>query len=139
MRNSYHVASLILLLAIASCSKKASDVLQVTSPLPQGIVARDAPIIISFSKSIVKADSTNQWTSTPYIQFTPDIPGKFTWRDTSTLVFSPDVVLAGDAKYTGTLNSKLLTSLAGATTFRGDETFTFFDAELHHGQGRVLL
>ncbi len=115
----------ISLLIVSSCSKKESEVLQVTSPLPNGVVARDAPIIISFSKAIVKAESTNQWTSTPYITFTPEIPGKFTWRDTSTLIFSPDGLLPGDTKFGAALNSELLTRLAAVKGFKGDESFSF--------------
>src|SRR5690242_15011334 len=100
MSKYYVVALLALSLIVPSCSKKASETLQVTGQLPSGIVRRDAPIVIQFSKGIVKPDSVNQWTSTPYIQFTPEIAGKFTWRDTSTLIFSPDAVLPGDTKFT---------------------------------------
>src|SRR6267143_3356765 len=113
MRTFQLLILVIVLFIVPSCSKKQAEVLQVTSPLPRDIVAADRPIIISFSKAIVKPDSTNQWTSTPYIQFTPDIPGKFTWRDTSTLVFSPDAALPGDTKFIGKLNSQLLVNLAG--------------------------
>src|ERR1051325_9038139 len=74
----------LILLLFCSCSKRETEVLQLVSPPPSGIVARDAPIILTFSRAIVSSDSTNQWTTTPYVRFTPDIPGRFTWRDTST-------------------------------------------------------
>ena len=61
--SKYLVVALIgFALLIPACSKKASDVLQVSGPLPSGVVKRDAPLVITFSRGIVKPDSTNQWT-----------------------------------------------------------------------------
>ncbi len=110
---------------LLSCSKKENDVLQVVSPLPNGIVPANQAIVIRFSKGIVKQDSTNQWTNTSYIEFSPEIPGKFTWQDTLTLVFSPDGPFPGDTKFKGKFNTALLTHLAGVHSFKGSDEFTF--------------
>ncbi|HEV8539417.1 MAG TPA: MG2 domain-containing protein [Bacteroidota bacterium] len=116
---------IIMMLFLSSCSKKETEVLELASPLPSGVVQRDAPIILFFSKAVVPPDSTNQWTASPYIEFTPVIPGKFTWRDTSTLVFSADGPLPGDVKFKAKLNTPLLTNLAGMKSFNGADEFTF--------------
>ncbi|HTK81836.1 MAG TPA: MG2 domain-containing protein, partial [Bacteroidota bacterium] len=115
---------LICLLSL-SCSRRETDVLQLANSPPQGILQRDAPIILMFSRAVVSSDSANQWTATPYIEFSPEIPGKFTWRDTSTLVFSADGPLPGDTKFTAKLNTGLLTRLSGMKTFKGEHEFTF--------------
>jgi hypothetical protein len=74
---------------------------------------------------VVPQDSVNQWTTTPYITFTPAIPGKFVWEDTTRLVFSPDGQLPGDARFTARLNTVLLAQIAGAAGFEGPEEFSF--------------
>src|SRR6266853_878817 len=115
----------IIVLLLSSCAKKETDMLQLISPPPGGIVPRDAPFILTFSRPVVAAESTNQWTSTPYIEFNPELPGKFTWRDTSTLVFSADGPLPGDSRFTARLNTGLLTSMAHVKSFSGPEEFVF--------------
>ena len=80
---------------------------------------------MTFSNGIVPQDSVNQWTSTPYITFSPDIPGKFIWEDTTRLVFSPDGQLPGDARFTAQLNTDLLTQMSGTKGFDGPAEFSF--------------
>jgi len=120
-----HKWIVVVVMLVASCAKEEHEILRLQSPLPSGILAKDEPIIITFSKAVVPPESTNQWTNTQYIEFIPDIPGKFTWRDTSTLIFSPDGPYTGDAKFNGRLNTALLLKLARASSFDGDGTFTF--------------
>ena len=122
-----HVIVLTLLLGIIllSCSGPDSQVLRLTSDLPSGVLSRDAVITLTFSRGVVPIDSLNLWTSTPFIEFTPGIPGKFVWQDTTRLVFSPDQPFAGDAKFSGRLNTALLKGMAHATSFKGGEEFTF--------------
>jgi alpha-2-macroglobulin len=119
----------LLILALAahvlSCSRDEADLLRVTSALPSGIVQGTSVLTIAFSRAVVPPDSANLWTSTPYIEFTPAIAGKFVWQDTSHLVFSPDQPLAGDTRFRARLNTPLLVTMSGARAFRGDEEFTF--------------
>jgi len=117
--------SAVLLLLSLSCARDASEYLQVVSPLPEGIIARDAAIGLEFSHRVVPADSLNQWTPTPFIEFSPAIPGKFVWQDTTRLVFSPDGPLPGDTKFSARLNTALLAGRAGKKGFRGADKFEF--------------
>lgn len=117
--------TILLALLLISCGGPDSTLLRVTTTLPAGILERDAVLPVAFSMGVVPMDSVNQWTSTPYILFSPDIPGKFVWEDTTRLVFSPDGQLPGDGRFTARLNTALLTQLAGAAGFDGPEEFSF--------------
>jgi alpha-2-macroglobulin len=122
------VLFLALALILVSCSKDESDLLRVTSPLPEGVLAQDAVFALTFSRGVVPTDSLNKWTELPLIEFTPTIQGKFVWQDTARLVFSPDAPLAGDTKYSGRLNADLLKTLAHARSFSGRSEFEFSTA-----------
>jgi uncharacterized protein YfaS (alpha-2-macroglobulin family) len=121
----------ILFLAICpaflllSCAPPDGETLRIVSDLPEGEIPRDRAIVIAFSRGVVPQDTVNRWTTTPFLDFAPPIRGKFVWQDTSRLVFSPDGPLAGDTEYRGTLNTKLLAELAGATSFEGESRFSF--------------
>ena len=119
------VLTLLLGIILVSCSGPDSQTLRLVSDLPSGVLSRDAVIALTFSRGVVPLDSLNLWTSTPFIEFTPGIPGKFVWQDTTRLVFSPDQPFAGDAKFSGKLNTALLKGMAHATSFKGGEEFTF--------------
>ena len=110
---------------LVSCTGSDSQALRLTSELPSGVLPRDAVITLTFSRGVVPLDSLNLWTNTPYIEFTPAVAGKFVWQDTTRLVFSPDQPFAGDAKFTGKLNTSLLKGMARATSYRGGDEFTF--------------
>jgi len=127
---SPNILVLILLLGIilVSCAGPDSQALRLTSELPSGVLPRDAVITLTFSRGVVPPDSVNLWTNTPYIDFTPAIAGKFVWQDTARLVFSPDQPFAGDAKFSGRVNTGLLKGMARATSYRGGEEFAFTTA-----------
>ena len=124
---SLHDVVLTLLLGITylSCTGPDTQALRLTSDLPSGVISRDAVIMLTFSRGVVPPDSLNLWTNTPFVEFTPAIPGKFVWQDTARLVFSPDLPFAGDAKFSGKLNTTLLKAMAHATSFKGGDEFTF--------------
>jgi uncharacterized protein YfaS (alpha-2-macroglobulin family) len=125
MKAARYISMLAISVLILSCSKNEAELLGVTSPLPAGIVPATSVITVTFSRRVVSPDSTNLWTNTPYIEFSPAIPGKFVWQDTARLVFSPDAPLSGDTKFTGRLNAALLLRMSGAKSFKGTEEFTF--------------
>jgi hypothetical protein len=99
--------------------------LRVVSPLPHGIVVRDAPLVFEFSRSVVTQEAVNQWTTTPYVEFSPVIPGMFVWQDSARLVFSPDGMFPGDVRIEAKLNVPLLLKSSGAPDFDGEDEFTF--------------
>ncbi len=116
----------LVMVLFQSCSRQDPNTLYVTSRLPSGVVARTAALSFTFSRAVVPIESTNVWTETSLITFTPPIEGRFVWSDTSNLIFSPDAALPGDRTYSGRLNAALLTDLAKAPGgFSGDEAFEF--------------
>ncbi|MDH3251167.1 MAG: MG2 domain-containing protein, partial [Ignavibacteria bacterium] len=123
---SVAIVSCALALLLSECRMTAdTGSIGLSSPLPEGVVSRTSVLAVSFSRAVVAADSVNIWTATPFIEFTPSIPGKFVWQDTASLVFSPDAPLPGDTRFHGKLNTALLTSLSGASSFDGNAEFTF--------------
>lgn len=112
-------------LLVGSCTLFRTDALKVAAPLPQGIVPNNTVFEIMFSRAVVPQESTLVWTSTPYVEFTPSIEGKFVWQDTAKLVFSPDAPLPGDTRFRARLNTDLLITLSGARSFTGDDRFSF--------------
>jgi hypothetical protein len=109
---------------LLSCSRIDQLALRVVSPLPHGIVQRDAPLVFEFSRGVVTTEVINQWTTTPYIEFSPAIPGMFVWQDSARLVFSPDGMFPGDIRIKAKLNVPLLLKSSGAPDFDGDDEFT---------------
>ncbi|MBP1654833.1 MAG: hypothetical protein H6Q28_1389, partial [Bacteroidetes bacterium] len=118
-------AAALLLIALVSCAAP-DTALRLSSPPPAGILAENSgTLLFSFSRRVVPPDSVNLWTETPYVTFTPPVPGKFAWRDSSTLIFSADGPFPGDATFRGTLAADLLVRMAGAASFDGAREFTF--------------
>ncbi|MGA9117744.1 MAG: alpha-2-macroglobulin [Bacteroidota bacterium] len=108
-----------------SCSTQDATKVRVVSPLPSGIVGRDTTLSFTFSRGMVPVDSLNVWSAAPLIEFSPALPGKFVWEDTTRLLFSPDGPLPGDARITGRFNKTLLVEMANAAGFAGPEEFQF--------------
>ncbi|MCZ2355505.1 MAG: hypothetical protein LC115_02265 [Bacteroidia bacterium] len=60
------------------------------------------------STLIAPQEKQNQWLSESYIEFSPEIPGKFKFTDSRTLIFSPEKPLQGGTEYTATVNEKII-------------------------------
>lgn len=120
-----HLFAIACALILYSCGGPGHGDLFVVSELPRGVVEDNYVIKVNFSRGVVKQDSVNIWTNSPFIEFKPAITGKFVWKDTATLVFSPDYLLPGDAKFKGKLNKDLLLKVSGANSFYGDYEFEF--------------
>src|SRR5205814_191595 len=73
----YGILLVLLGLVLGSCSKREAEILRLTSQLPQGTVRGDTVLMFKFSRAIAAADSTNAWTNTPFVEFTPPVAGKF--------------------------------------------------------------
>jgi len=116
--------SVVVLVALIACSVDESD-LRVVSDMPKGVLDHGAVIQLTFNRGIVNETRVNMWSDEPYIEFTPAIPGKFVWQDSTRLVFSPDAPLAGDTKFHAKLNTALLLRESGAGGFSGDSEFEF--------------
>ncbi|MDP1678161.1 MAG: alpha-2-macroglobulin [Bacteroidota bacterium] len=119
-----HLCIILSFAVFSSCSVFDSESLKISS-LPHGIVPANNVFEFNFSRRIVSADSVGVWTTTPYVEFSPTIEGKFIWQDSTRLVFTPDAPLPGDQRFKGELNVSLLKNISGASTFSGDDEFEF--------------
>ncbi len=61
-----------------------------------------------FNKSLYPDSLLNNWDSTEFITFSPKIPGKFRWKNTDELVFSPADGLLPATDYTANINKDVL-------------------------------
>ncbi len=112
-------------LMFSSCSRRDPEALYLTSELPKGVISQGGALQFAFSRAVVPPESTNVWMTTAFVEFKPHIDGKFTWSDTTHLIFSPDAELPGDAKFRGTINGALLANLAHASKYKSDDEFEF--------------
>ncbi|HTQ64178.1 MAG TPA: MG2 domain-containing protein [Puia sp.] len=65
-------------------------------------------LVFRFDKSLVNDSLLNQWDSTQYISFEPQIPGRFRWEHPDELVFSPSKPLSPATTYKAVLKNDLL-------------------------------
>ncbi len=117
--------TIILSVILLACSQKEADMLRITSSLPLGERSSSNPFIFTFSKGVVPVESVGVMMKTPFVTFTPEIPGMYIWQDTVTLVFSPDSMLKGDTHYKGAFNTALLLKYSGMKSFDERESFEF--------------
>lgn len=80
------VPILIGTIFLSACKKNAVT-LSFTNA--KGEVPQLGNLVFRFNQSLVKDSMMNNWDSTDYISFDPEIPGKFRWTSPDELVFSP--------------------------------------------------
>ena len=90
---------------ISSCKREAVN-LEFTNA--KGEVAELGNLTFRFNRSLIKDSMINAWDSTDYIDFEPNIPGRFRWESPDQLVFSPSTPLLPATTYKVKLNSELL-------------------------------
>jgi len=125
MRCPQYALLILTVIMLHSCARDEAETLRVESVSAEGIISRDAVVMVAFSSGVVTPESTNVWTDTPFIEFTPSVPGKFVWQDTNRLVFSPDGPWPGDRKFKAKINTSLLTERTGKRSIEGPEEFSF--------------
>ncbi|MCY7353345.1 MAG: alpha-2-macroglobulin family protein [Cytophagaceae bacterium] len=65
-------------------------------------------LVFTFSKDLVGERDLDNWSATPYVEFTPSVPGKFRWTAPNELVFSPATAFAPATTYRAELSDRLL-------------------------------
>ncbi|MCR6719971.1 MAG: MG2 domain-containing protein [Chitinophagaceae bacterium] len=65
-------------------------------------------LIFRFNQPMVADSLLNQWDSTDYVQFSPNIPGRFRWESPDQLVFSPAAPLDPATTYTANVSKAVL-------------------------------
>ena len=70
-------------------------------------IATDQNLSFTFTSDLVPDSLLQQWDSTQYISFSPDIKGKFKWNSARELIFSPSETFPPSTDFTAQLTSNL--------------------------------
>ena len=81
---------LLMLLAAASCSKKTTqEQATETAPTDGDEIDPYSNLVFTFDEKVVDEGKINQWDTTHFVTFSPNIRGKFKWTGDRELAFSP--------------------------------------------------
>ncbi|MEM7548512.1 MAG: MG2 domain-containing protein [Bacteroidota bacterium] len=95
---------LIILFLIQCGSKKEVDI---DLSAFDSDVSQSGNIVFKFNRNLVEESELNQWQSTTYATFEPEIRGSFMWRNQHELWFSPEGSLPPATKYKVKLSDKI--------------------------------
>ena len=87
MRNKLLLATAFIVAVFLSACNRNSISLDFTNA--RGEVPQLGNLVFRFNKALVNDSLLNFWDSTEYVSFEPNIPGRFRWKNTDELVFSP--------------------------------------------------
>ncbi len=111
----------LLLLCIA-CQKKEGTIELVDTNFVEEVPTQ-GQLVFTFSRSLVSDDMLAKVDSQTYINFTPDIPGRFSWKSTDELVFTPLRELPPATAYQGKFTDVLI-NLTKEFNWEGDRSFS---------------
>ncbi len=103
-RKVFSLFAIIILLYGCSSEKNVN----VSSFEPVGEVDRLTKFTVEFDENLAPPEKQNIWMDEEFIEFSPEIIGKFKWTDARTLIFSPDVPLEPIQEYEAKITSKVL-------------------------------
>src|SRR5690606_28255762 len=97
--------NLVTFLALASvvlfaCNRSA---VSLTYTNAKDEVPQLGNLVFRFSQPLVADSLLNQWDSTDFVSFSPNIPGRFRWDSPDELVFSPATPLDPATTYTASI------------------------------------
>ncbi|MDT3696897.1 MAG: MG2 domain-containing protein [Ignavibacterium sp.] len=98
-------SAVISIAIVFSCSFNNVEVISFS---PQGKIEQLSNFTIEFSHDLAPAELIGQWIDTKFIEFEPQINGKFMWSSANTLVFSAESQLSPIQKYTAIITDKVL-------------------------------
>jgi uncharacterized protein YfaS (alpha-2-macroglobulin family) len=106
------LAKVLLLALLFGCNKTGSilgnkDAVTLSSKNFGEEIDLQQNLSFSFSDDIAHDTLLDKWQNTPYIEFSPEVAGKFKWVSNSELVFSPEGGFVPSTDYTATLTNKL--------------------------------
>ena len=95
----------LFFILVFSCSKsKRINLVEknFSDEIPQNTV-----LSFTFDKDLVPDSLADVWSDEAYIQFSPEVKGKFHWQTTKMLVFAPEKGFAPATDYTCKLTDKI--------------------------------
>src|SRR5438067_3180503 len=106
MRTKFFLLTTVVVVIFLSACNRSFVTLEYTNAKEE--VPQLGNLSFHFSKALVTDSLLNQWDSTKYINFEPNIPGYFRWEHPDELVFSPSRPLAPATSYTAVFNKDIL-------------------------------
>jgi alpha-2-macroglobulin len=99
---------LTLSLLLTHCAR-LSNTVQITGRNFEDEVQQTQNLTFSFNKNVGPETLTDEWESTPYIEFKPAVKGQFKWLSPSELLFSPATAFDPATDYRAELTKAVLT------------------------------
>ncbi len=97
--------ALLAMIFVLSCNR---NIVKLDYTNAKEEVAPLGNLVFRFNKSLVADSMLNRWDSTPYINFSPAIAGRFRWEAPDQLIFSPAKALSPATKFTATITDEVL-------------------------------
>lgn len=111
MKRLLSISFFLLICSVILSTTASSQVepLQVMQALPQGVIEgdpgkKDITVFFNKSMSALEAIPVNE---ANLLSISPQIPGKFRWKNNKTLVFTPDIPLPNATRFTVTIPTTL--------------------------------
>ncbi len=114
--------SVIILTLLIAVSCEPGNTVRIENFSPAGEVGRLTNFVIEFSEDLAPPDVQDKWLDEQFVEFSPEIDGKFKWTSGSTLVFSPDSPLEPIQSYSAKVTEKVLFDAKYSPDF---ETYEF--------------
>lgn len=112
-----------LLLVVSSCAKRNEVGLTGTNFADE--IGLTQNLVFTFDKDLVGPRDLDAWTATPFVEFSPNIEGRFKWTAPNELVFSPATAFAPATRYTAELSDRLLDGVKERKWRVADEELEF--------------
>ena len=106
MRTKYFIVPLLIGAFFLSACNRNYVALDYTNA--KGEVPQLGNLTFRFNKSLMADSLLNNWDSTEYISFDPNIPGRFRWESPDQLVFSPSKPLLPATSYKAKVNEDVV-------------------------------
>ncbi len=119
------VVALCLLFVIQSCKFGGGTEVTLDSTSFDEIVQQKENLTFTFSQDIVPDSISQDWQTTEYIQFSPPISGRFKWKSSNELIFSPNTPFPPNTDFTATLTKELLKHADKKYSLGGNKTVEF--------------
>jgi alpha-2-macroglobulin len=103
-----HLQLLVVTAAVilfAACNRNAVNLADTNA---KGEVQPLQNFVFRFSKQMVPDSLLNRWDSTAYVEFSPNIKGRFRWEHGDELIFSPAEPLLPATTYTASIGKEVL-------------------------------
>lgn len=116
MRTAKTCLAVCFMLFLSACSHKNKVSLLDTSARDE--VPSLGNLRFTFDKNLAPDSVLNRWDTTQFVQFSPNIPGRFRWENANELIFSPE------------------NELPPATTFKADVTQLILEYDKKFSMGK---